>query len=309
MLSVKPVCEALGAEVTGVQLGEPLPSEVQAELVRLFNAHGLLVFREQTMDKARLMQATTVFGAVEVPPLSNIHDADFPEVAVISTHGAKGDVTPDPEEIVGRIDWHTDQAYVVKPNRGGVMYGHDIPPEGGMTGFLDMAALYDALDEGFQAQLDGLSLIASWRHAQETIRANPAFRSDEGSKMLDPDLFPDMVFPLVQSHPVTGRKVLFVPPLWSAGIVEMDADAGRALVDRLLAHARKPEFAYWHSYRPGDVVVWDNWRMMHAASGTLGRYRRTLHRTVINGGLELGVPLKELLARRASAAPGGALVS
>ena len=89
-------------------------------------------------------------------------------------------------------------------------------------------------------------------------------------------------------HPVSGRKVLFVPPLWSSGILELPGEEGRALLAELTAHIRKPEFAYWHAYRPGDLLAWDNWRFLHAAGGTPGKYRRTMWTVVIRGGPVFG---------------------
>jgi taurine dioxygenase len=291
MITTKPISQTLGVVVSGVDIRAPVSEAERAEIVRLFNTHGLLVFRDTPLDKTQLIAATRIFGEPQVHPLNNILDTDFPAVTVLSTHGTRGDVQPDPDELVGRIDWHTDQAYVTVPNRGGVMIAAEIPPEDGATGFIDMHSLYDALDEATKTRIEGLSIVQSWRHAQETIRRNPGFRTDEGAKVLEEDRFPDLVYPLVQEHPVNGVKVLFVPPLWSSEILGVDAQEGRDLLEHLLQHVRNPQFAYWHSYLPGDVVVWDNWRMMHAASGTKGRYRRTMHRTVIAGGPEIGAPL------------------
>jgi taurine dioxygenase len=160
-----------------------------------------------------------------------------------------------------------------------------------MTGFIDMNRTYEALSDEMKRRIEGLNVIQSWRFAQESIAKNPSFRTDEGAKMLDLDRFPDLACPIARPHPVTGKMCLNTPRMWSPGIVEMPGGEGDALLAELIAHTVSPEFVYWHSYQPGDLVVWDNWRMIHAASGTKGRYRRTMYRTILKGGPALQWPL------------------
>ena len=92
-----------------------------------------------------------------------------------------------------------------------------------------------------------------------------------------------------------------MPPLWAAGIVELPGEEGRALLGELIAHMRKPEFAYWHSYRQGDVVAWDNWRYVHAAGGTPARHLRTMWSTVIRGGPQIGAAIESHAGERTNA--------
>ena len=167
-----------------------------------------------------------------------------------------------------------------------------MPEVAGKTGFLDGQQTHDALPEDLKERIDGLHVIQSWRHAQATIARNKDYRV-EGDKVLADDRFPDMAYRLVHRHPHTGRQVLNIPPLWASGIVELPGEEGRALLDRLIAHIRQPQFAYWHGYRRHDVVAWDNWRFLHAAGGTPGRYRRTLWSVVIRGGPTFGRTLEQ----------------
>jgi hypothetical protein len=131
-------------------------------------------------------------------------------------------------------------------------------------------------------------VIQSWRHSQKHVSDNPAFQTDEGAKAMKMDLFPDLGFPLVVEHPMTGRKILNVTKLFSSGIVELPGDEGAALLEDLIRHSLQAQFIYWHQYEIGDVVIWDNYRMMHAASGAKGKYRRQLYRTTISGEAEIG---------------------
>lgn len=296
MLTTRPLSPAGGVEVLSLDATADLSDSVKQELNSLFDQHGALLFRGQAIDKAAGIRITRIFGEPEITALGDIHDTEYPEVSVFSTHGVRGEVVPEPDEMAGKVDWHTDSCFVTTPNRGGVIWSVEIPPEDGMTGLIDMKRLYDDLSEAMKERIENLSVILSWAFGQETVRQNPTFRS--GGKGADPNRFPDLVGKLVRPHPKYGAKCLHLPPLWSAGFVELEGAEGLALRDELLAHLRNPKYAYWHSYQPGDVVVWDNWRMLHAASGTRGIYRRTMHRTIIHGGVQLSKPLSEVLAQR-----------
>lgn len=290
MTATKPISSAGGVEVLGIDLSTP-PKDA-GELVELFDQHGLLLFREQPMTKAVLLAASRMFGEPLVHLLGHNNDREVPEVAVVSTRGRDGDIeAKDPDELVGRIEWHTDQAYTPSPNRATMMWAVELPPEGGETGFVDREKVYEAMPASLRDRIEGLHVVQSWRKAQAEIAKNPNYATDEGAKMLQLDRFPDLSYELVQRHPVTGRKVVHAPPMWSSAIVELPGNEGTALLDEVMAFSLQPHFVYWHRYRPNDVVLWDNWRFMHAASGTKGRYRRLMYRTVLKGGAVMGVPL------------------
>lgn len=289
MMKTRPLSNAAGVIVEGLDLTRPLDGQTAAELRALFDEEGLLLLRDQQLTKHQLVDATRALGEPEIHPLKNAIDRDVPEIMIISTHGRDGDVMPDDEEeLVGLIDWHTDLAYMQTPNRGALIYGIELPPEGGMTGFIDRQRTYDALPAALKARIQGLTVVQSWRYAQEGIARNPSFRTDEGAQVLELDRFPDLGYPLVYKHPANGRELLNVPPMWAARIEEIPGPEGRALLDELIAHSLQEQFIYWHRYDPGDLVIWDNWRMMHAASGTKGRYRRLMYRTTIKGDVEFG---------------------
>jgi len=290
MLQIKPT--PFGAEISGIDLAQPADQATQRALLDAFNEYGLVIFHDQKLTKKELVAASLSFGELEIHPLTNAIDKEVPEILVISTRGTMGDVAPEnKEELVGRIDWHTDLAYVPVPNRGALIYGVENPPEGGMTGFIDRQATYAALSDDMKRKIEGLSVIQSWRYAQESISKNPSFRTDEGAKMLALDKFPDLAAPLVYAHPANGRKILNVTPMWSSGIVEMPGEEGRKLLDELIRHSLQPQFIYWHKYKAGDAVLWDNWRQMHAASGTKGRHKRLMWRTTFKGSVEFGRPM------------------
>lgn len=131
-------------------------------------------------------------------------------------------------------------------------------------------------------------MIQSSKHSQAWIARNPSFKADAEERTLHENLFPDLAWPLVYVHPKTGQRVLNVSPHSSAQIVELQNDEGRVLLSELIAHSTQGRFAYWHQYRRGDLVVWDNWRAMHADSGTKAKYRCLAYRTTLKGDVTFG---------------------
>lgn len=289
MITCQPLGGACGAEITGIDVSGPISDPEKRQLRELLREHGLLVIRGQQLDKAAQVEFSRLFGELAIHPLAHQVDPEQPELLVLDSHGREGNIEPpNPEEIVGNIDWHTDLAYVPVPNYAGLLHVVILPPEGGMTGFVDRQKVYDALPAAMKERLEGLTVVQSWRHSQEQISKNPSFRSDEGAKVMDMNLFPDLGFPLVFEHPFNGRKVLNITKMWSSDIVELPDAEAQELIGQLLEHTLEEEFIYWHKYEAGDVVLWDNYRMMHAASGTKGKHRRRLYRTTIKGEVALG---------------------
>lgn len=282
-----------GIEVEGLDLAKPRSLSEDKELGRLYDIHGLIVFRDQKLTKQQLLDATYPFGGpmIDVPAI--VPDPEVPGITIISTRGPNGDVLPpDPNTLIGDLDWHTDQGYVPVPNRGKYLYALEVPEEGGMTGFIDGQATYKALSGAMQRQIENFHVIQDWNRAEEYLARNRAYRI-EGEKAMTYNKFPPVVYPMVMRHPHTGEKILNVPPMWSAGIVEMPGEAGMALIEELVEHITQPKFQYWHRYRVGDALIWDNWRSIHAASGTPGRYVRTIWSIVIQGGPKVGRMLAE----------------
>lgn len=287
-MKIEKLSDVGGLRLSGVDLGGQVDDATTTEIMRLYNEHGLLIFADQKLGKRQLVEAGRFFGGTDLRPPADPGDPEMPGMSIISTRGYDGSLTPDENErIVGDIDWHTDQTYTVNPNRGKLLYAVDVPEEGGNTGFLDGHLAYDSLSAALKARIEGLHAILSWDHAQNTIARNRAYRP-EGESQLAVGRFSDIAYPIALPHPITGRKSLYVPPLWAAGIVEIPGQEGRDLLDELIAHATQPRLAYWHAYTRGDVAVWDNWRFLHAAGGTPRHFVRTLWSVVIQGGPVMG---------------------
>jgi taurine dioxygenase len=285
-----------GVSLEGVDL-RSVSSADAAAIMQLFDEEGLIVVRGQTLSPSELAAATEFFGGLELKPVVDNTDPNMPGVAILSSRGAEGDLKPEHQDaMIGFVDWHTDEAYLPRPNRGKLLYSVVIPPEGGLTGFIDGRRTWAALPDALKQRIKGLHVVQSWRHANESIRRNRDLYKDNGMDLAD-DRFPDVAYPIVRVHPRTGHKSLNIPPIFASRILELPGEEGRLLLRILFDHMLQPEFAYWHHYSSGDLVAWDNWRFIHAGSGTPGRYLRTLWQTVIRGGPEVGrlLTVKEAL--------------
>jgi taurine dioxygenase len=294
-MKIDRLSELGGVVVEGVDLTAPPSAELDSQLNRLFDEHGIVVFRGQTLSKRDLVAVGDHFGGTLINKEAVSPDPEAPGITVISTRGPFGDTLPDDQEaLVGDLEWHTDQGYVTAPIRGKILYAVQVPEEGGKTGFIDGQVTYAALSDTMKARIENLHVVQSWNRSEEYLARNRDYRI-KGHQEMTRDRFPDLSFPIVLKHPVTGNKILNVPPLWSAAIVEMPGPDGDALLAELVEFVKQPRFQYWHEYRVGDAVLWDNWRLIHAAGGTPGRYVRTLWAISINGGPVLG----EVIARAA----------
>jgi taurine dioxygenase len=295
-MRVSPLSDLCGVSVEGVDLAAPRNPAEDVALKRLFDVHGLVVFRGQSLTKAELVAAGAPFGGTMMNKAAVVYDADSPGLTVISTRGPHGDVEPeDPDKLIGDLEWHTDQGYLTHPNRGKILYCVAAPEAGGMTGFIDGQVTYKALPEATKRRVEGLHVIQSWRRSEAYLARNRDYRI-KGHREMAADRFPDVAYPLVYPHPVTGAKVLNAPPLWCDGVVELPGREGEALVEELVAHVREPRFHYWHRYREGDAVLWDNWRFVHGASGAPGRYVRTLWSITLLAGPQIGRELSKTAA-------------
>ncbi|MAI27007.1 MAG: TauD/TfdA dioxygenase family protein [Myxococcota bacterium] len=302
-LNVRPLGN-IGVEVLDVDLREPVGDDLKAALEALWLEYGVLAFRDQEMDVSHQIAFSSIFGELARHPLEVKLASDHPELFVLDTgsNPARDEVETsywDGVPLIGRLPWHIDLHYTGRPNRGAVMRSVTAEEGGGNTGFCDLAMAYDALDAATQERIQGLEVTyvfemqrSKWRFADlegfEPGPKNPKKPSDVGF----PD-FPDSVYPVVVTHPVSGRKVLevveqFLDRFENAADFGLTGDEADALLQELLDHVRQPQFQYIHEWKPGDIVLWDNWRTAHCGTGTPIGTRRLLHRTTIVGDVALG---------------------
>jgi taurine dioxygenase len=277
MFESTPLKDGFGVEVTGLGLSDDISADQIAALRGLFHDSQLMVIRGQDITPERFLWFARHFGRPQPHILAHLRHRDVPEILPLSNIFENG-------KPIGVFDgaafWHQDMAFEEVPSNVTIVHALEVPDIGGETLFADMWAAYDALDAATRTQIG--DLVARHRYGN---RADELYESRGKAMELTEDEqkeVRDVYHPLVLDHPVTGRPGLYGVASTSRGIRGMADAEAQALLDRLTEHAAEPRFVYVHSYRVGDIILWDNFSLMHKATlidraGGPGT-RRYLHR-------------------------------
>lgn len=278
MLEVIPTGAALGADVIGIDLAQPLrPAEFGA-IRQAWMQHQVLRFRGQSLTDDQLTGFSRNFGALDRNPRQakgEARDTAADHVLIISNVMERGK----PIGGLGNYEskWHTDMSYVDVPPMASALYALEVPPSGGDTGFCNMVAAYDALPAAMQEGIAHLSCI-------HDSSLNSVGQLRVGfEEVTDPRRTPGAVHPLVRTHPVTGRQGLFLGRRRNAYIPGLELAESETLLDRLWQHATQPRFCWTQRWKVGDLVLWDNRCALHRRDEFEGSARRVMHRTQISG--------------------------
>lgn len=267
---VKPLAGALGAEIGGVTLAGLKDTAAWDEIRRAFLDYSVLVFRDQTLTPADLMEVGAHFGAPCFYPFVKGMD-DYPYLF---------EIVKEPEEKKNfGGNWHSDTTYLAQPPRATLLHALETPAFGGDTLFTNTRAAYEALSEGMRRMLDGLVGVnsAGLKHGggrtamHLSIGAMKVHDTDRADQM-------ESEHPVVRTHPETGRKALYLGRSHTIRFKDMSEEESRPLIDWLQAHQTRPEFTCRVRWAPGTLTVWDNRCTQHSAindyHGQLRRMRR-----------------------------------
>ena len=276
-IHVEPLSEAVGAEVTGVDLREDLGNETYAEIRRAFHEHGVIFFREQELSPEQHIAFAQKWGPVNVNRFFKAVPG-HPRIAQVLKE-------PEHEANVGS-GWHTDHSYDSKPALGSALYAKEVPSAGGDTMFASMGAAFEALSEGLKTTLRGLNARHSSRHVFGPARfATPQLRKEWEGRMENPDAaLQDAVHPAVIKHPDTGRETLYVNRGFTIGFEGWTDAESKPLLEFLYEHAVQPQFTCRFAWRVGSLTLWDNRATWHRALNDYPGERRYMHRVTIEGG-------------------------
>jgi taurine dioxygenase len=265
---------ALGTEVMGIDLSKPLEDPTFAWIQRAFAEHPVLVFRNQDLDAHALAAFGRRFGVPRPHSLVKYRHAECPEVSWLTNVEETGQI--DWYGVKRATDWHTDSTFETPLPVLAVLHAKEVPSEKGGTMFADMRAAYDALPEAKKQLLSGLTAL----HGRSDGPAGERlYGSDKGAS---DRTFQELPWPAVTRHPVSGRPILFVNPLHVHGFVGMTREAAWPLIEELAAHATQERFVYYHRWRVGDVLMWDERATMHRGAGDYRPdERRIMLRTIV----------------------------
>ena len=301
-LSVRPIRDDLpfGARVGGVTHGGLRDQSLRTSINAAFEEHGLLIFEDVEPTPKMQVALSNVIGPLKDHPSKAVARAGGDDMlGVIEMRhepNQPGAVRLGGQLLSTWLPWHFDHCYNDQLNRAGVLRAVEVPPDGGLTGFVDGIALYDAMSPDVRDQIEGETVI----YAMDVIMENLRFGRPEGLVEVEPA--PSAVDVMIEYegrpralHPAvwtrsSGQKVLHVSPWMAKGIERREGADGDALLaavcDEIVEAAK--DLSYFHRWQPTDMVLWDNWRVLHSVSGMQPEHARTMHRTTIAGDYGLG---------------------
>lgn len=287
-----------GVRITGVTLETLKESRIRDQLRRVFEDRGMILFENMEPDGALQAEVSKVFGPLKDHPVSTVPRAEgalHPGIIEISQAPRQGNiVVVDGKEVTSWLPWHFDHCYNNELNRGGVLRCITAVTEGGETGFADGIDLYKCLSPGLRRQIEGRNILYSLNLRFRDMR----FGLAEGFKEIQPHVrlqetidygktLPRAVHPAVWTRR-TGEKVLHISPWMAEGIEGAETPQGDRLLEAVCSEILANATSYFHKWRPTDMVIWDNVRMLHAVSGHDPDQPRVMHRTTIQGDYGLG---------------------
>lgn len=298
-LSVQRLSDDLsfGVIVEGLKREDLKTPGVAQQLRSLWIEHGLVVFRHVDRTDHMHVELSKCFGDLEKHPLKNSYGNESNEITKISYSPSASTVYEVRGEARGGwLPWHSDLAYVDRINRGGILKPVALPESGGETGFIDQIGAYDRLPERLKQKIEGLHV--AYRLDLDATRQRFGGETDLKLVRLSPATidamrvaseWPSALHPMVYEQAESGRKVLNVSPWFAMGIHEMPGPDGDELLREVIDYAIAEEFAYYHDWRGMDeMLLWDNWRMLHCARGVPAHLERSMERTTIAGDYALG---------------------
>jgi len=271
-VTVSPLSTALGAQISGVDISRPLPPDQRDAIEQALLTHSVLFFRDQPITPQQQARFAANFGDLHIHPIyPNVPEQ--PEVLVLDTA-----VT----DVRDNAVWHTDVTFLPTPALGAVLSAKLLPAYGGDTLWASGIAAYEALSAPMKRLLDGLTAT------HDFIKSFPLERFGNSAEALQRwdaarQKNPPLSHPVVHTHPVSGRKSLFVSEGFTTRINELEAAESEVILKLLFAHATRPEFTLRWRWQAHDVAFWDNRVTQHYAVDDYRPQRRVMHRATILG--------------------------
>jgi taurine dioxygenase len=277
-LHLRRLAETFCGEVSDVDLAR-LDDAATEAIKDAWLAHKVLVFHDQELGEDDLVAVAERLGDVEIH-LRQTRTTGRREVLLVSN--IKEDGKP-----IGRLgnqelNWHMDQIFMAQPTAGTILYAIEVTPEGGDTWFCDLGGAYAALPADLKAKVEGRRAV----HSAATADRRVGIQLTEGQRAKAPEV----VHPLVRTHPLAHEKGLYFSMNHTARIDGSTEEDSLPLLEELRAHATQPRFVYAHHWRVGDLVLWDNACTMHRRDPFPDEYPRLMRRVGFNFPAELRVP-------------------
>jgi taurine dioxygenase len=268
----------VGAEILGIDLAGGIDDAALGVVRAAFAEHGVVFFRDQSLTEAEHIAFARRIGPININRFFAAHP-DHPEIALVVKE-------PHHKDNIGG-GWHTDHSYDVIPALGSILVARELPAAGGATSFASMYAAYEALPGELRARIEDAQAVHSARHVFGSKAAAYAAASDTRGERLGnagaADGLTDAVHPVIITHPLSGKRAVYVNPAFTIGIVGMSDDDSHDLLAEIYAHCLNPAFHTVFEWEPGSIAFWDNRATWHLAHNDYHGERREMHRITIEG--------------------------
>ncbi|KCZ47897.1 MULTISPECIES: TauD/TfdA family dioxygenase [unclassified Hyphomonas] len=267
----------VGAEITGIDLKNLTDAEFDA-IRQAYAVHGVIFFRDQDLTEDDHIAFAERWAPINVNRFFAAHP-DYPQIAMVAKEKEQKD------NIGG--GWHTDHSYDQEPAMGSILVARELPERGGDTMFASMYRAYETLDDATKQEIDGLQAVHSAKHIFGSSGETYYNTTDAGGNRIGnaaaADVLADVTHPVVITHPLSGKKALYVNPAFTVKIVGKTDEQSQVLLSRLYAHAMDKAHAYRFQWQPGSIAFWDNRSTWHWALNDYHGHRRIMHRITLDG--------------------------
>ncbi len=279
-LTVRPLHAALGAEISGINLAEPLDAATFGAVHQAWMEHLVLVFPGQALTDAQHIAFARCFGDLEVHHQDIIKSQSAPEIFRLSNVDDAGNLLAADHTSIAQISlaqlWHTDSSFRPVPSMGSILHGIEVTDVGGVTCFTNMYKVFEALDETTRARIAGRAARHDFGHLAKLGPVKPLTEAER-------EAMPPVWQPMARQHPVTKRTSLFFSPIYNDAVEGMEGAEAMALLAQLTELSGREEFVYRHVWSPDDIVMWDNRCTMHRVTPYDLSLRRIMHRAAVMG--------------------------
>ncbi|MEQ8195383.1 MAG: TauD/TfdA family dioxygenase [Rhodospirillales bacterium] len=279
-IEIVPLGKHIGAEIRGIDVKAMDGDTFEAVRQAWLDHAGVLLFRDQEMDCPALLDFSRRFGEIDLPRKTRVDNdpwiPQFPQFILITNVKSE---TGKPLGALGAGEafWHADMTYLDEVPRASILYSVEVPPEGGETGFLSLYEAMRTMPADLRKKIEGRVQLHDHVH-NSTGEVTPNWAEQQ-----DPRETPGARHPMIIAHPETGREALMIGRRPYAYIHGYELDESEAILNEVWAHATQEKFTWHHAWRPGDIIVWDNFCAMHHRNPFDDAKRRVMLRTQIKG--------------------------
>ena len=274
LLEIRPLDDALGAEVSGLDFSQDLYGQDLVAIQDAFLEHHLLCLRSDPLTVEAFAALSRHFGEPQLQLLRRRRHGEVPEVSILDSTYQRPEDKPADFKLDRKSGWHTDDSYFEVPAKATLLQSIEIPDSGGHTRFCNTRKAYEDLSEDEKRRIDGLQAVHAYDTMRAPARAATRTKEEEGET-------PDVVHPLVRTHEDTGAKAFYFNPNRTDRVVDMERSESDALLDWVHETITQEKYRYDHEWHVGDILVWDNRCLVHSVNMDFPIGQTRLHQRIL----------------------------